>query len=324
MTETTGDTKNGVRLIFLNCCSFEKFDNLMADNVIDGFLPTFEERISMENLGNKIEELNGEIQKRFGLEIDEIHFVDQNYLINRFYTDEGKHYFNTLRQSFLDNENLVRISDCRPDKFFENLKIDNSYAYMIVSYDSFLDEYHFFNYLDIPMNDNIFVCWNLRDIMDVLNSKCFYDAFKADIIDDSLDCFHNKRTFNPKSFKALMEVAIVQTEFLKNAGFLDRERFIQKRIPAWTLNIECAPFSSGIIIRYGLYPEKKYTTDGIVCYKRTVMEHFQESADYRYQILDIMCRVIAKHMLNFGAVRNVEDWQTLTFNRFLARINTGN
>ena len=128
MTETKGDTKNGFRLIFLNCCSFEKFDNLMADNVIDGFLPTFEERISMENLGNKIEELNGEIQKRFGLEIDEIHFVDQNYLINRFYTDEGKHYFNTLRQSFLDNENLVRISDCRPDKFFENLKIDNSYA----------------------------------------------------------------------------------------------------------------------------------------------------------------------------------------------------
>lgn len=285
-----------VNLIFFNCCGREIFENRMVDGMIDGFDVSFSQRISHEKMGEFIAEANKILELRNMGEIGSIHFVDEHYLVNHYYTPEGREHFNSIRQCVTNYSQLVTFHDCKPKKFLDKLQVDGSEVYMFASFDNFSNEYHFFEYLNLNMDDNFFIKWNIRDFNDIFDSKCYMDPFSSN--EELKDIYDNDRHYNAENFWGLMREASAQCEFLKKAGLLKRERFIQKSIPAWCLNIESAIFSSGVIRRYQLYPEVKYTEDRTIGYRETVMEHFRESADYRFQILDTMLQVLAKYYMN--------------------------
>lgn len=286
-----------INIIFFNCCGREEFQNQMENGMISGFDVNYSERIPHHDMATTISNIEDFLSNKEMGEIVSIHFVDEHYLINHYYTDEGKSNFNSIRENMIKYTQIISFHDCKPGKFLRSFVFNASEVYFIASYDNFHNEYHFFEFLDLSMENNYFVTWNITSFLDITKSKCYYDPFLAEKIDESFDVYGNPTFLDEDNFRGLLREGAIQASYLKEAGFFERERFIQKAIPAWCLNIQSAIFSSGIIRRYGLYPEIKYTEDRTISYVETVMEKFRESADYRCQILDIMCQVLVKHFI---------------------------
>ena len=307
-------------VIILNCSSEEIPRTHLKDGILTGCDFDFSPKVPMDDLRNVIQKVSdvfllGEPDAEL-----KFRFVDEKYRLTYYQTDAGKEYFNLISGICRDEQNFpdVEFNDCDPVEFIRNHEFKKGVLYIIISYNAFENEYDFFNYLGIPMGENIFVKYNVRNLYEITESKCYYDFFKALPYSESNDFFGNQVTLNKSSVRTLISNAVPQVKFLKKAGLFERERFIADRIPPWVLNIDCAIFSAGIIHRYGLYPTSKYFTTGIKYCTKTVHEKFQESADYRYQILDIMCQVLAKQAVNLGIAKNVTEWREFNFDLLLS------
>lgn len=309
-----------INLYFLNCCSLEKFENVYVDGIIDDFTVEFKERIDMSNFNEKIMILRQSFLEKYDVHIDEIHLMDNNYTINHYYTEKGRKHFNDLKTAVENQGENLFINDANTYEEFEKMNFSNDRAHFIADYETFSDEFHFMDNISKCFDNNIFIFWGLRKIEDILSAKCYYDPFSGKKIAISRDCFGMDIFHNPNSIQCFFEFALTQTHYLIEAGFMNRERFVQKAIPAWALNINSCMFSRGVILRYGLFPRSSYTTDGNIEYRFEVMEMFCESADYRYQITDAMLKIVVKLSKNLGFVSNTSNYRLVNIPTILQRI----
>ncbi len=307
-------------ILFLNCCSFEQPNLTFKNGKLDDCSFDFVEKINMDHIKENILTIKLFMMENYRTENFTFSFVDENYRINFYYTQRGKDFFNSLSTFIRDENNNgeVEFNDCKVRDFFETFEMNKNTAYFIASYDSYEHEYHFCNFLNIPLDSNIFTIYRIRNFLEILNSKCNYDLFSAQSIDESLDCFERQRHMNLRAVKNVIKRGIIQLEIFKSTGFLDFSEFIFLKIPAFALNIECEIFSAGVILRYGLIPPKEYYLDGTPYCTNTPQEEFCESSDYRFQLSDIMAQILAKHSQNFGFVREVRDWKKLKLEKLLS------
>lgn len=309
-----------INLYFLNCCSLEIFENVYENGIITNFTVEFQKRLDINNFQEKVLEIKQKILEIYNCEVEEIYLMDSNYLVNHFYTQEGKEFFNEMRLVAQNQGENIFITDSNSYQELEKMNFSKDRAHFIADFNNFNDEYQFMHNISKCFDNNIFIAWNIRSFEDILSCKCYYDPFSGAKIVQSRDCFGNSVHHNVTSVRSFMEYGLTQTIYLINAGFLNRERFVQKKIPAWPLNIESCMFSKGIILRYGLFPEILFTKEGNTEYVFKIQEMFCESADYRYQVTDLMVRVIVKLCSNVGLATGFTDYRDVNLNSNLQKI----
>lgn len=303
MTDKKNKMATDAMVIFLNVLPKEVSENIFDEN---GILQTcnfhFEKTIETDNMQEDIDITALKLSDKFSHSYIRFIFVGLNNRIDYFYTDEGKRFYNRISELSTINNSIFSVSfiECSVRDYLSNLEIDPNIHYIFASNKKFEHEYDYANYLSLPMEGNIFYAWGIENIQDVLNSKCFYNIYGNEKNEECFDCFGNTRSFNINSVKNVIKRASIQCKFLKNARILDISEFISAGIPPYVLNIECEIFSAGIIIYYGLFLPKKFTSSGEEIKQNTPQIEFCENSSYRYQLLDTMLRVLFKRAIDFG------------------------
>lgn len=322
ITKLTIKKMNSINIVFFDCCSVENPEVTFKDGIQDDYTVNFLEKISVENIKQEISEICLTLIHKYSITNIQISFVDVNYSKYFYETKEGQDFFNIISQmaklQFEEIQN-VEFNDCSALQFMKNFELLDDVVYFFCSFNRYDNSYHFLNYLQIPANPNVFIAFEITKWKDVLSSICPFDVFSGQSPEESFDCFGMPRTVNLSEIKWVLQFGVNQTEYFKKSGFLDRSEFIQYPIPPCFLNVESFIFSSSVIIRYKLIPPTEYLEDKEYC-KQSPQEEFCESADYRYLLTDIMCRILAKQCLNFNVVNEIDNWQTLKFKRLIKRL----
>ena len=246
-----------------------------------------------------------DIASRFEDEVF-VTFVDQQYQIKYYYTDEGKRELERL-ENLERNENQVRFCNCNWMEYFPHFEgLDDSSNYIFASKEEFINVYDMANFLQIPINNNCYFIWNIKSLEEVSLAKSYYNIFSNTKRKNQIDSLGNKVTEDEESLKWIVEYGVQQIKGLIKAGVLNKERFIQKMVESWVLNVH-SYFSSGIIIEFDMIPQPPKGEESKILKGLTPQEAFNEDCQYRYNIADRMCRCLCKYGLEFEKLATINN-----------------
>lgn len=244
-----------------------------------------------------------------------VNFVDPYYKVNKFYTDEGKKYYNSvskIRRS--DMSEFITFHDVDWAVLRDSVTIDSDSNYFFITSDDFVNSYDFFNYLGIKISNNVYVRYGAKSFGDVFGSLerfigIYGDEEQQETLPLSLelvnpfnvyggiqygnyqDSYGNEPTYDHDAIEWIIENGITHVEFLKKSGVHYRERFMLSNIPSWCLNVS-SHYMMGIILEYELLPMKNIFSNDVVVTGKTPQEKFLESSEYRARILEYMIKTI--------------------------------
>lgn len=276
----------------LESASYELFESSFENKEISDIVgQSFVQGIDL----NGIENLSEKLFERFNLDV-EFSFVDKEYHIKNFYTREGKQYHQKIEKlkenHEFNNATWMEFMDHSPDFKNENV-------YIFCSKQGFLNAYDFANFLQVPLNGNFYFIWGANSIGDCINAKSYYNIFSRTERNLMLDFLDQKQEEDIEAIKWIVEQGVEQVTQLILAGVSRLEPTPQHNVNSWVFNVN-SYFSSGIVLEYDLTPLRPDCSNSKIQKGYLAEEFFLISADYRYQILDGMCRVLYKYGREFG------------------------
>lgn len=291
----------------------EILESSFVDRKIDDIKSaTYKENINIESMNEMI----AEVSNRFQDSVFTV-FVDSRYQEQYFRTPEGieEHERIKLLETMTET---VKVCRCNWMEFmFEFSGIDDSSNYIFMSSKNFKNVYEMAYHLQLPIGNNCYFCWNCDDITDAIDAKSYYNIFSSTKRIKQIDSLRENLTIDDEGIKWIIEDGVSQIKEMIKAGFLGREAFIQSFVEPWSIN-PCSYFSKGIIIEYGMKPKPPSGGDPKILKGLTVTELFNRSADYRYEILDRMMKIICKYGLEFGKITTINgNHQTVNFDFML-------
>lgn len=325
-------------VIIIDGSSYEKFERTFTKTgEIKDVKSKFIEVLPLRDIDAMIESVHERVSHVTNSHVF-VRLVGKQYKINHYQTPEGKEYFRELHTFKTDetaNEQYA-FHDCSWSEFFEDFAPDANCHYFFVSPETFENDYDFFNYLGLPCVDNYYVCHGVKRLTEIRKARCPLNIFSGCSVEDSFDTCGNPVHIDQDAISWLIEYGVTQTEFLKAAGIPTKERFIQNPIPSWVLNTE-SYFMKGVIVEYELYPTVKIVLppgqeeeesdhnssnyNNAVSKKyyigKTIQEKFLESANYRLNIFDHMCRVLCQYGILNGKIKEVLNHQEIDFKLLL-------
>lgn len=279
-----------VNIFLLNISSYEKHNLIYDKNGNpEKTDPEFVHGINLLEMDLMKKMIIDKFPQDFDIEFS-VHFVDPNYKINHYYTDEGKVYYNKLNSIKTGKESMFySFHDVSWNNLKNDFYITDEDIYYFMSTDDFVNDYDFFNYLEIKITNNVFVNYNIKSLKDIKDARNPYNIFGTELVEKSLDFFENKVSYNENSVRWMTENGVKHCILLKEALVHKKERYIQSNLPPWCLNVE-SHYMKGIILEYEIFPERKIILNEKLCIGKTIQEKFLESAQYRAIILDYMIR----------------------------------
>ena len=245
--------------------------------------------------------------------------IDSVFKISYYYSKEGQAYFNKLHD-FKESESSsnVYFHDVSWDRLIQDsITFDKNNLYYIITNDTYENNYDFLNELGIKCMNNVYLKYNAKSLSEVFDAKCPMNVFGVDLNQKTI--LDEDTYVNDEDIKWIVENGISIIKSFIKAGFLEKERFVQEAVPCWTLNVE-SHFTKAVILEYELFPPKNIIFSEKICVGKLTQEKFRESADYRYEISDIICRVLANIGLHFNLISEVTLHQKVNFDLILENI----
>lgn len=308
---------SGLIIYIIDGASFETHDIVEDGNGEHiGTSETFKNVLNIES----IEQIVGEIIQSADLDENsqiEVHLVDQNYKISYFYTEEGKKYYNIIHGIQRDYNNFVTFHDIPWSTYRDGLSIDKNILYYFVSAKKdFANIYHFYQYLGIKIQDNIFVRYGVEKLSDIMDSVVPYNIFGTTPKIKETNAFGEPVFVDDDAIDFMLRDGIEHVKQLKQGGVSDEEPFVSN-MACWALNTESF-FMNGVIREFELYPKRRILpSDRDTMIGKTVQEKFNESARYRYQIYNCMVRILCKYGENHGKLSNIVNPHTVNLDMIL-------
>lgn len=272
----------------------------------------FKVKMNIDNIEQMIED----IHSKFNKEVKVI-FVDSQYQIKYYYSDEGKEEFENIQAIRNDLPQLV-FHNCDWYQFlphFEGIESDNDYVFATAN--DFDNEYIFANYLEVPLKGNCYFIWDINDIVDVVNAKAYYNIFSRILRNEQKDSLGNQLIPDFDTINWIIEEGCTQVQGLISSGCLQYQRFIQSKVDPWILN-PYSIFSKGVIIETGLIPQPHPDVlDSKILKGLTIQEQFNEDAIYRYNLTDFMCRILSKYALEFGKISFISNYHQINYQKLI-------
>ena len=260
------------------------------------------------NIKMNINEINiaiTSISEKFRCPVS-VTFVDEQYQIKYYYTDEGKSEFTFLNQ--LRATEGINFINSNWDEYLPHFEyIEEEDHYIFISSKPFLNEYEMANFLSIPLYSNCYFKWGADNILQVEEAKAYYNIFSKILRNNQFDSLGSAVEVDPTSINWIVEHGVRQVQGLIKCGCLRKERFIQSKVDYWITN-PYSIFSKGVIIETGLIPKPHPDViESNILKGLTILEQFNEDASYRYRITDFMCRILAKYGLEFGKLTTINN-----------------
>lgn len=303
-----------LEIYIIDGISYEKHTKIMSeDGFDDSTTQSFVENLSLNNFRQMMQRIVNFADVKTTKDIN-IHIVDENLKCRYFYTDEGNEFFANLLE--LIKNPFIHLHDCKWNDFLPSFTPSNEKSYIFITPNKYQNDYYFFNYLNLKIAPNFFILHSAISLLQCEKAKSIYNIFDNINPNNSIDVYGRKTTIDLKAIEYVIENGVTCANYLKSAGLLNKERFIQCPIPCWCLNIKSL-FINGIIQQYDELKVYKVVLEEKLSIGKLPREKFLESAEYRYLILDLMCRTLCNYGLNFGKIKFVENHLTFTLDRLL-------
>lgn len=275
--------------------------------------PVYQEVLSLEGIDEMIENLKDKFEDSVM-----VTFVDKQYQCKYYDTLEGKNEFEYL-QDLETRSDLIRFCNCDWFEFIPEFDgLFPEHHYIFVSAKNYDNCYDMANFVQLPLLGNCYFGWSIKKLGDILNAKSYYNIFSNIPRVRQLNSLKQKVSENMDSIEYIIEEGIRQVQGLIEEGALQYQRFPQKNVPEWTLN-PYSMFSSGIITEFNLKPKPSPGEYSIILQGLTILEQFNEDAQYRYSITDYICRCLCKYGLEFGKIESINNNpHTVNFNFLLS------
>lgn len=290
----------------------ETNDDNKPSVLVDLGPPRYVERLKLDNL----EELFEKLGEMFDQEVNAT-LVDDQYQNKHPLTEEGKAELERI-SDLRGYTNQISFCNCKWFEFlpeFNGIETDNHYVFL--SANPFLNCYDFANELQVNLYSNCYFAWGIKDLMEGLNAKCYYNPFSTDKKHKQVNSLNEPVTIDIDAIKWLVEHGVRHVQWHIAAGILKHERFLQVNVPNWTTNIH-SYFSDGIIRQYGLIPLPPPGEDSAILKGKKPQEQFNEDAQYRYNVLDYMLYALCKYGIEFGKINTINgNKETVNYNFIL-------
>lgn len=286
------------------------FENREVVNLTDN---VFYENLSL----NGIDEMIDEIEDKFKDSVM-VTFVDKQYQCKYYDTLEGKSELENLQNLEIRNDTFNFVN-CDWFEFipeFDGILSNNHYIF--VSSKQFDNCYDMANFIQLPLYGNCYFVWNIKNMKSIINAEAYYNIFSNIPRNKQIDSLGKYVTENKEYIEWIVEEGIKQVQGLIEAGTLQYQKFAQKYVEEWTLN-PYSYFSSGIIIEFDLKPKPPPGEESIILQGLTILEQFNEDAQYRYSITDHICRCLCKYGIEFNKITTINNNpHTVNFNFLLS------
>ena len=188
---------------------------------------------------------------------------------------------------------------------------------MFLSSGSFLNCYDFANMLQMNLYGNCYFAWDIKDLVEGLNAKAYYNLFTNIKRKDQMNSLKEPVEIDIDAIRWIVEYGVRQTQGMVEAGFLKRHSFVQKNVPEWVLNIH-SYYTDAIIRAYHLVPLKHPDETSKVLGPKKPQEQFNEDAQYRKTVLLYMMTSLCKYGIEFGKITSVNgNVETVNYNFLL-------
>jgi hypothetical protein len=244
-----------------------------------------------------------------------IHIIDENLKTTFFYTDEGKSFFAKILE--LKKDPFIFLHNCKWCDFYKKFNFNFlQTTYIFMTPQKFINDYYFFNYLNLKICPNFFILHSAVSLLQVNEARNPYNIFGNLSDEDSRDLYDREVSFDKKSIDYIIENGVTCCNYLKKAGILNKERFIQVSIPCWCLNVKSI-FINGIIMEHEFLQPYKIVIEEILSTGKTSQEKFLENAQYRFNVLELMCKTLCNYAIYTKKVLFVENPTTFNLNTIL-------
>lgn len=303
-------------IYIIDCGSFEKSTNEFTnEGVLKRSTAVFVENIDLTKIEKMVENYKNIIGKDLI-----VHLVDKNFKIRYYYTYEGQKYFNMIHDLQKRTDIKIIFHDCEWYELDKSDIINNtSIVHYIATTQSFINIYDFTNWLGFRIYDHIFLKYGFTDFDDLIDSKKINMVIPYNIYGNQEDYITIENLpphIDIEAVEWIIENGVKTVQAHIKAGFYDKERYVQNRIPCWTLNTE-SHFIKGIIEEYEIFPPIIVSAIIGDITSKTIQEKFQESADYRFVILEKMCEILSKIGIKFGKIKEAKIPHLLNFDLLL-------
>ena len=291
----------------------EEFDSTFINREIDNInVKEYKENMNIESIENMIYT----VSEKFKDSVFTV-FVDQQYQLQYYYTDKGLEEHDRIK-TLEEMSETVKVCRCNWMDFIPNFDgIDDSSHYIFMTSKKFKNAYDMANYLQLPLNNNCYFLWNSNDIIDAVDAKCYYNIFSSIKRINQINSLNDKVIEDEEAIKWIVEYGISQIKQMIKAGILAKEAFIQRNVENWAIN-PYSYFSKGIIIEYEMKPKPPLAGDPKILKGLLIIEEFNRSSEYRFQILDIMMKIICKYGLEFNKITTINgNHHTVNFDFIL-------
>lgn len=280
----------------------EVFEQTFVNREVDNVIPqSFTVKMNID----KFDEMVTSVSQRFS-DNTMVLFVDEQYHIKYYYTNEGKEELDKLNL-LKEKKDQVQFCNCNWMEFMLNFGgLDDTANYVFATSENFENIYDMANFLQLPINPNCYFVWNCNDITDCNNAKSYYNIFSSTPKIKQIDSLGEPVTIDDQAIKWIIEYGVRQIQGFIEAGILKKEAYIQRYVDQWILNPH-SYFSKGIIIEYDLKPKPPLPGEQKILKGLTVTEQFNEDASYRYQIADKICRILCKYGLEFNKITTINN-----------------
>ena len=218
-----------------------------------------------------------------------------------FYTDEGKAYYEVIK----DLKTKHIFCNATWMEFFESFTgIDDTANYIFSTSKHYENVYDFVNLLQISPNQNCYFSWDVKDIINVSQSKSYYNVFSKKKRSLQIDTLGEHQFEDENAIKWIIEYGVSQVKSMINCGIHRHEKFMQRFVETWTLN-PASFYSKGIIVEYELKPTVELSESKTIHLGYLYNEFFNICPQYRYQILEGMCLMLCKYGLEFGKLNSI-------------------
>jgi hypothetical protein len=267
--------------------------------VVDLTEPIFIENLPLDGIEDMIEK----VEDKFN-DSAVVTFIDKQYQCEYYNTELGKAEFEYIK-NFKENPGVINFCNCDwydflyevDDIFYEN-------TYIFVTSNSYKNCYDMANFIQRPLLNNCYFNWSIKSLDDVVKSKSYYNIFSNIPRIKQINSIGERVFEDKESIEWIIEYGVSQVKGLINAGALQLEKYPQKKVDEWTLN-PYSYFSIGIITQFNLKPKPAVGEKSRIMTGLTILEQFNEDAQYRYTITDLICRCLCKYGLEFGKINTI-------------------
>lgn len=298
-----------VNVFIIESANTEEREQIFENREVVGLTEAnYIENLNLDNLDFMVDELT----TLFGAEVY-VSFVDQQYQCKYYYSEEGINELdrlNRIKDRDYDEDLGPQFGfyNCNWYELPEDIKTINSEDnYIFVTSKKFKNCYDFANFLQVPLKPNCYFIWGVSDLEEVIGAKSYYNIFSNVKRINQIDTMGDKQVEDPEAIKWIVEYGVRQVQALIKGGVLELEPFIQASIPEWTLN-PYSYFSNGIIIEFDLKPKPVPGEENSKFLSaKTILEQFNEDAQYRQTILKYMMTALCKYGLEFGKILTINN-----------------